>query len=128
MTESGALADSHNVRHLIHVAAVHGEPGAGFRQVHNLASCVTNALAHAQRLAETDDHMRSVLFPMLGTGSGGGPPDTVAAAMINAIMAYLVATPMTELRMIYLLGFTKYEFRVLTERLNLTTGLERVVD
>jgi O-acetyl-ADP-ribose deacetylase (regulator of RNase III) len=128
VTESGALAESHNVRHIIHVAAVHGEPGAGFRQVHDLGSCVTNALAQAQRLAATDDRVRSVLFPLLGTGVGGGAADTVTAAMINAIMAYLVSSPTTELRMIYILGYTKNEFRVLTDRLSLTAGLERVTD
>src|SRR5215468_1194420 len=64
VTAGGALTTSNNVCHIIHVAAVHGEPGAGFRQVQNIGWCVTKALIEADRLASADEHVRAVLIPL----------------------------------------------------------------
>ncbi|MBB5873452.1 O-acetyl-ADP-ribose deacetylase (regulator of RNase III)/diadenosine tetraphosphatase ApaH/serine/threonine PP2A family protein phosphatase [Allocatelliglobosispora scoriae] len=120
VTTSGALARSHGVRHLIHVASVSGAPGAGFQQVPRIAGCVANALAAAERLAAAEPEVRSILLPLLGTGDGGGGLRATVTAMVGAVRAHLVATPDTALNMVYLLGYSNRERRVLLDELGST--------
>jgi O-acetyl-ADP-ribose deacetylase (regulator of RNase III) len=110
VTGPGALAESHNVRAIIHVASVQGEPGAGFRQVRDVGACVTNALALADRMG-----LESVLFPLLGVASGRGDVRATAAAMTIATIDHLTARPATALRAVYFLGYTRSELAVVTE-------------
>jgi nucleoside phosphorylase/O-acetyl-ADP-ribose deacetylase (regulator of RNase III) len=109
VTGPGSLAESNNVRAVIHVASVQGEPGAGFRQVRDVGLCVTSALELAEDLG-----VESIAFPLLGVGSGHGDVRSTATAMITAAVDHLDGRPRTGLRAIYLLGYTRYESAVLT--------------
>ena len=109
-TGPGELAESNNVRAVIHVASVQGEPGAGFRQIRNVGVCVTNALALAESLGVT-----SILFPLLGVATGHGQVEQTAAAMITAALDHLSARPSTALRAIYFLGYTRSELSALVD-------------
>ena len=116
VTDAGALRDSNNVRRVIHVAAVHGEPGAGFRQVQNIDTCVTNVLARAEAIADEDPAVRTVLFPLLGNGSAtGAGTEATARTMLLATLAYLADRPRTRLRTISFLGYTVAERSVLEQ-------------
>jgi nucleoside phosphorylase/O-acetyl-ADP-ribose deacetylase (regulator of RNase III) len=108
-TGPGALAESHHVRAIIHVASVQGEPGAGFRQVRNIGVCVANALARAEELG-----VESILFPLLGVASGHGDTRATATEMITAVVDHLTGRPATALRAVYLLGYTRSELDILT--------------
>jgi nucleoside phosphorylase/O-acetyl-ADP-ribose deacetylase (regulator of RNase III) len=108
-TGSGSLAATNGVRAIIHVASVQGEPGAGFRQVRNIAECVTNALTLAE-----DRGVASILFPLLGVASGHGDVETTATTMITAAVDHLTERPSTALRAIYFLGYTRSELATLT--------------
>src|SRR2546421_2460686 len=70
-TSAGELARHNGVRYVIHLAAVQGEPGEGYRPVFDIGRCMMSALAEAERLA-TDHGVRTILFPLLGTGVAGG--------------------------------------------------------
>jgi O-acetyl-ADP-ribose deacetylase (regulator of RNase III) len=113
VTGAGALRESHNVRHIIHVAAVHGEPGAGFRQVRDIGWCVANALTKAEQLAQGDPGVRTILFPLLGAGVAGAPTGITARAMLLAAIDYLRQHADTALEAIYLLAYSKHELAVL---------------
>lgn len=119
VTGPGSLADSHNVRAVIHVASVQGEPGAGFRQVRNVGVCVTNALALAEEL-----DVDGIALPLLGVGSGHGDVRSTATAMITAAIDHLSDRPETGLRAIYLLGYTRSELAVLTDCLTQSPYLQ----
>lgn len=108
-TGSGELKRSHNVQHVIHVAAVHGEPGAGYRQVGDVGGCVRNILVAVEEL-----EVRSVLFPLLGTGEAGADVPSTAEAMVAAAVNHLVDHPETSLRRILFLGYTRREQEALT--------------
>jgi O-acetyl-ADP-ribose deacetylase (regulator of RNase III) len=107
-TSSGELASTHNVRRIVHVAAVHGEPGAGYRQVRDIGGCVRNVLDVAEGL----EH-QSVLFPLLGTGAAGADVVRTAEAMTTAVVDHLVDHPGTGMRRIQLLGYTRQEHEAL---------------
>ncbi|PRY18883.1 macro domain-containing protein [Pseudosporangium ferrugineum] len=113
-TGAGELAGSHGVRRIIHVASVVGEPGAGFRQVRNIAACVANVLAEADRLATADPTLRVILMPLLGIGSGSGDLSATVVTMVDTAVSFLADHPRTRLDEIRLLGFNTEEWRALT--------------
>jgi O-acetyl-ADP-ribose deacetylase (regulator of RNase III) len=125
VTGPGALADTNSVRWVIHVAAAHGEPGAGFRQISHVGACVANALARAERLAADDDKVRTILFPVLGTGVARAPVTTTAAELVAAAADHIAATPRTRLRGVYFLGYTEQERAALTDALAAHPALRR---
>jgi hypothetical protein len=114
VTGTGTLAASNNVRRIIHVASVLGEPGAGFRQVRDVGQCVTNALVQAERQAERDPAIRRIVFPLLGTGTAtGADVESTAHRMVTTAVDYLAARPGTLLREINFLGYTVAEASIL---------------
>ncbi|OLT11156.1 hypothetical protein BJF79_04490 [Actinomadura sp. CNU-125] len=110
-TGPGGLAASNNVRAVVHVAAVYGEPGAGYRQVREVGRCVTNALAAAERAPDPDpgpggNRDVTVLFPMLGTGQGGGSVERTAAVLVGAAADYLAAETGSRISAVWFLAHT----------------------
>jgi O-acetyl-ADP-ribose deacetylase (regulator of RNase III) len=100
-TRAGALTQSNAVRHIIHVASVHGEPGNGYRQILDVGRCVTTALAEAGRL--DDDLARTILFPLLGTGVGGADLHRTVVSLLGAAIDHLTtgsAGPISEISLL----------------------------
>jgi O-acetyl-ADP-ribose deacetylase (regulator of RNase III) len=115
-TGPGELAHSHDVRHVIHVAAVHGEPGAGYRQVHDIGQCVTGALTEAD-LVSRSHPVTSILFPLLGAGQGGGDVDETARTLLGAAADYLTGSRDTQITTVYFLAHTDAELIAFRETL-----------
>jgi O-acetyl-ADP-ribose deacetylase (regulator of RNase III) len=113
-TTAGMLTTTHNVRHIMHIAAVQGEPGAGFRQVRDIGWCVSNALIHAECLAATSG-ANSILFPLLGTGVAEATITPTARAMVLAALDHLAQHPETRLSRIYFLAYNQREKSRLNE-------------
>jgi O-acetyl-ADP-ribose deacetylase (regulator of RNase III) len=112
VTGSGGLARSNGVRHVIHVAAVHGEPGEGYRQVLDVGRCVINALVELDRLGSSDAPVRSILFPLLGTGVGGAELEPTVTAMLDAALDHVAAGQTRDMQTIYFLAYTDAELDV----------------
>jgi NB-ARC domain len=112
-TGPGRLALTHNLRAVVHVAAVYGEPGAGYRQIRDVDRCVTSALAEADRTA---DHGRevSVLFPLLGTGQGRGSIELTATVLVGAAVDFLTGVPGTHVGAVWFLAHTYQELAAIT--------------
>jgi O-acetyl-ADP-ribose deacetylase (regulator of RNase III) len=87
VTGSGALAGN-GVKQIYHVATVRGEPRSGYRPVAQLDRCVKNALRRARGGVHS-----SMLFPIFGTGPGGGDLRTHAEICFRAAAEYLAANP-----------------------------------
>jgi len=114
VTTSGSLRKSNNVLCVIHVAAVQGEPAAGFRQVQNIGSCVANVLTLGDQFARDRLSASSILFPLLGTGVGGGALEPTVHALLGAATSYLEETPETAWRDVYFLAYKHTEFEALS--------------
>lgn len=113
-TTAGQLAETNNVAFIVHVAAVYGEPGAGYRQVADVGGCVRNALRAAEPLVATLPR-RTILFPLLGTGVAGADISHTARVMVHAAAEYLDDHPDSGLRWIQFLGYSRREHRALLE-------------
>jgi O-acetyl-ADP-ribose deacetylase (regulator of RNase III) len=115
VTGAGGLLGSNGVRHIVHVAAVQGEPGEGYRQVRGIGRGLLNALGEVDRLNVTDGPLHSVLVPLLGTGVGGGDPQATVSALTGAAVDYLtqeqpsIVDGQHRVREVYFLAHTELE-------------------
>jgi O-acetyl-ADP-ribose deacetylase (regulator of RNase III) len=111
VTGAGELRRRNGVRHVVHVAAVHGEPGSGFQPMREIGRCVTNALIAVEHVEMPADESIVVLFPLLGTGSAGGDVFRVAELLIHAACNYLRAAPSTRIATVLFLAYTDLDLR-----------------
>lgn len=109
VTTSGELERSNGVKKIFHAAAVVGEPGSGYRPIHNIAQCVRNALkkADSDELASLELH--SILFPLMGTGPTRSKAQEAADKLIDAAMEYLKQNPQSKIDKIYFLAYTEQD-------------------
>ncbi len=107
VTGAGELSRC-DVRYLVHVASVQGEPGAGFRQISEIGRCVTNVLAEVDKIA-AQPPLRTILFPLLGAGQGRAEPEPTMSALAGAALDYFASTPSSTIATIYFLAYTDTE-------------------
>lgn len=89
-TRAGELRRTNNVKWVFHVASVAGQPRMGYRPIEGIERCVTSALKHADEEAVfREDELKSVLFPIFGTGPSGGDVETHAERCFAAAVDYL---------------------------------------
>lgn len=91
LTGAGDLS----VRHVIHAAAMGDEPAS--------ETSIRSATREALELARQHD-LRTVAFPVLGTGEAGFPFELAARAMVDEIHAHAQTSDVPETVVIY--GFT----------------------
>lgn len=93
-TTGGALETTHGVKSVFHVASVIGVPGEGYRATPNiLDNCVNSCLRRMDSEAMKAAGLRTIAFPMMGTGAGGGDVAQVARVLIETAVSYLMLNP-----------------------------------
>lgn len=101
VTSAGALATSMGVKKVFHAATTHGVPGSGYQVVQGVERCVTEAL----RIMDGDRYLgadlQSIVFPMVGTGEGGGDVYAIAPKLIQAVISYFIGNPNSRIAKIY---------------------------
>jgi len=105
-TGSGELARSHNVKKIFHAASVSGALGDGYSPIKNIESCVTNALAKADADEFKEAGLKTILFPLMGTGTAGASLQESAQCLIEAAVRYLEANPDSTIECAYFLVST----------------------
>ena len=109
-TTAGKLTGTRNVRAILHVAVAEGHYEQRMRTtVPILEACIDKVLAHIEASNRTTRLIRpykSVLIPMLGTGTSGLPARDVAPAMVARAMAFHDAHPHSRLTAIYLNAYS----------------------
>jgi hypothetical protein len=108
LTSAGELARSHNVRAVLHVAAVFGEPAAGYRRVSDIARCVINTLDAAERIGG-DPPPGSIVFPLLGVGSAKAGLEPTVKLLIAAALSWLETERSVNLSAVYFLAYRDSE-------------------
>jgi O-acetyl-ADP-ribose deacetylase (regulator of RNase III) len=88
VTSAGALKQN-KVSWIFHVAAVVGEPREGYRPVSRIDQCVKNALRRASDPEFQKAGGISILFPIFGTGQGGGDLALHGEICMNAAVEHL---------------------------------------
>ena len=118
-TTSGDLARTHGVKRIFHAAAVVGTPGSGYIPIGDVEKCVTSAL----RLADSEG-MKSVAFPMMGTGAGGGEVSKVAPRLLQAAISYLGNAPEGTVDTIYFAGWNQRDLEACLSALDASDEMQ----
>ena len=108
VTGSGALAHTKGVKKIFHAATVCGVPGSGYQCMQNVEKCVVNALTRFDDAQFEGDGLRTIVFPMMGTGAGGTKVEEVAQRLIGAAVSYLLNNPESKAETVY---FSAWNYR-----------------
>jgi ADP-ribose pyrophosphatase len=118
-TSAGELAKTHNVKRVLHVAAVKGSLGAGLSTtLDTIDTCVDNVLAVASA-----GRFRSILIPMLATGQGGFHVKDVAPRLVERALAHFKDASKAKLRSIYFLAYSLGDKDILEDTMLAAPGL-----
>jgi O-acetyl-ADP-ribose deacetylase (regulator of RNase III) len=109
VTGAGKLERTHGVKRLFHAAAVIGELGKGYRPISDVGECVKNALEMVDSADLADIELKSILFPLIGTGTGRGNLEEKARELIHAALSYLEANPACRIESVYFLTWSDKE-------------------
>lgn len=112
VTGAGELERTHLVKKIFHVASVIGQVGKGYTPVSDLGMCVRNALSEVDQPDLQDCKLRSILFPLMGTGSGSGNLEEKAKELIDAAIDYLKENSQSNFEEVYFLTSTIKELQV----------------
>lgn len=89
VTKPGELSTTHNVKKIFHVAAVQGEFGNGYRPIRSIERCITNSLTKADSPELQRLGLKSIVFPLFGTGTARGDKDDIPNRLIQAAISYI---------------------------------------
>ena len=117
MTRAGALARSHGVRRIGHIAAQ--EPLSGFSTVDSVGTCVENALEEIERFNRSwlrwlhlRPLLRRVLIPLFGTRNPRSNPVEVTRQIILALKRHLDLERDSYLERILFLATTDHDLEL----------------
>jgi O-acetyl-ADP-ribose deacetylase (regulator of RNase III) len=109
-TTPGDLALTNQVKHVFHVASVAGEPATGYRPIGRIQDCITQCLRKADTLTPAPE---SILFPLMGTGTGQGNLEETVERLLKAAMTYLVQhNDTTSIRIVYFVAFNELDLAI----------------
>jgi ADP-ribose pyrophosphatase len=129
-TESGALATSHGVNRIVHVATVDAVgPGRGVKaDLELISQCLARALAHVharnRRWSLLLGADRSILVPLMGAGDGGLKAAQVAPRLVDTALRFFEGNPRTSLREIFLLAYSSADYEACVSALLARPELE----
>lgn len=124
VTGSGELEKTNGVKRIFHAASVIGQVRVGFKPIPNLRVCVERVLERTNAL--TDVEIRSILFPLMGTGTARGALEIGARELIGAAVSYFRNNPRCKLEKVYFLTWTQAELRVCRQILQQDPRLKAV--
>ena len=108
-TASGQLATTHSVKMIFHAATVAGGVGQGYTPIPNIADCVTNALTKADSPEFDRVGLRSILFPLMGTGTARGDLRDIVAPLIEAAIEYLRTNRNSRIQQVHFMALSEAE-------------------
>lgn len=109
VTGAGDLERTRGVKKIFHAAAVTGVPGAGYVAISEVERIVTTVLRRMDDERYRDADLRSVAFPMLGTGVGGGTVLDVAPRLLQEAISYLTRNPESRVKAVYFMAWNNLD-------------------
>ncbi len=105
VTSSGDLARTRGVKKIFHAAAVTGVPGAGYVPISEVERIVTTVLTKMDEEAHREAGLRTVAFPMLGTGVAGADVRLIAPRLLGEAITYLKRNPESRVETVYFMAW-----------------------
>ena len=108
-TGAGELTKTNGVKKIFHAAAVKGQVGRGYSPIPDVDECVRNALELADSDEMANEDIRSILFPLMGTGTSKQDAETVARDLISTAISYLEENKNSKINKICFLAFNEQD-------------------
>lgn len=124
VTESGALVKSHGVKRIFHAATVFGVPGSGYQAMRDVEKCVTNALRKMDDQRYSGEGLHSIVFPMMGTGAGGGSVEEIAPRLLWAAISYLSENHASRVQTVYFSAWNHRDLDACSAALKILDSVE----
>ena len=112
VTGAGELERSNGVKRIFHAAAVIGQPGKGYMPIEDVGECVRNALDKADDDELQGVELKSIVFPLIGTGTGRGELEPKAKQLIECAISYLESHPDSKFQQVYFLTWSEKDLEV----------------
>ena len=112
VTGAGELERTNSVKKIFHAAAVTGQVGTGYSPIADIGICVRNALVMADADEFKGLELKSILFPLIGTGTARGELEKNAPQLINAAISYLETHPESRIDRVYFVTWSEKELEV----------------
>lgn len=126
VTSSGELARTRGVRKIFHAAAVTGVPGGGYVAINEVERIVTSVLSRMDQEQYREANLRTVAFPMLGTGVAGADVRVIAPRLLHEAIAYLVRNPESRVETVYFMAWNYRDLDAGIAALDASPDTERV--
>ena len=110
VTGAGELEQSHGVKKIFHAAAAVGQVGSGYAPIPEIGMCVRNALAKADELGGLE--VKSILFPLLGTGTARGDLQKKAKELIYSAICHLEGHQGCKIQRVYFLTWSEKDLEI----------------
>lgn len=120
-TGSGELERTNKVKKIFHVASVIGQARKGYRPIESIEECVTNAL----KTAEKFPHCKTILFPLLGTGTAKEDVRTTADKLFRRAISFLEKNASTKIESVYFLIYTDEQLEICQALLDENGGVTK---
>jgi len=124
VTNSGSLAGTMGVKKIFHAATTHGVPGSGYQVIRDVEKCVTNTLRRMDDTRYHADGLGTIIFPMIGTGEGGGDVYTVAPKLIEAAISYFISNRNSRITKVYFSAWNYRDLEACQSALRANTEIE----
>jgi O-acetyl-ADP-ribose deacetylase (regulator of RNase III) len=124
VTGSGALGKSHGVKRIFHAATVFGVPGSGYQAMQDVEKCVGNALRKMDDERYSCENLHSIVFPMMGTGAGGGPVEEIAPRLLWAAISYLSENKASRVQTVYFSAWNQRDLEACSAALKSLPGVK----
>ena len=111
-TGSGELKATNNVKKIFHAASVIAQPGIGYMPIPDINVCIRNSLKLVDSPNMINEDIRSILFPLMGTGTTLLSAQGIANLLIDAAVSYLVENPQSKLEKIYFLAYNEQDLEL----------------
>jgi O-acetyl-ADP-ribose deacetylase (regulator of RNase III) len=126
-TRAGELQQNNNVKWIFHVASAAGQPREGYRPIERIERCVINALKRADTDEFREDKLKSILFPVLGTGPAGGDLKEHGERCIKAAVDYLETQPSSSISVVYFYVWSDVVLEVCQQVVGRHPGLSTIL-
>jgi hypothetical protein len=111
-TTAGQLNAQNGVKRIFHVAAVAGSVARGYRVIESVEQCVTNALKLADSDTFEQEHLRSILFPLLGISTPLRSERDTVQSLFTAAISYFANYPSSRIEAVYFLAWSEAELEL----------------
>ena len=110
-TPPGELRDW-GVKRVMHVAAVYGEPEDGYHPIGDIGRCVSRVLEQIDKEnSKGGEPLRSVVFPLLGTGQARGKTEKIFPDLVGAALTH-VQTRDTRISQVWFVTYNREELAI----------------